>query len=53
MKPRNYCMFICDILKYSCVTVVDVIPQSLGMIFFNLAGQEKLWGTLGFLISSF
>ena len=53
MKLRDYCTFICEILKYSCVTVVDIIPQSLGMICLNLAKQEKHSGTLGFLISSF
>ena len=53
MKGHNYCAFISDILKYSCVTVVDIIPQSLGMIFFNLAGEDKFSGILGFLISSF
>ena len=34
-------------------TVLVSIPQTRGLIFFNLAGENHLTGLLGFLISSF
>ena len=45
--------YILNLVKFMAITVVDTIPQMMGLIFFNLAGLSGKIGELGFLISSF
>lgn len=49
----TYTQYLLSNFKFICTTMFDTIPQTLGLIFFNFAGEEKLSGILGFLISSF
>ena len=49
----NFFKYCINLIKFMSVTVFDVAPQTIGMIFFNFANEEDKLGILGFLISSF
>ena len=49
----NLCLYLKNIIRFMSITVFDIVPQMLGMMFFNIAGEQKSMGVLGFLISSF
>lgn len=52
-KNISYFDYLLNNLRFMSTNMFDSIPQTLGIIFFNFAGDDKLIGFLGFLISSY
>ena len=45
--------YLTNIIRFMSTTVFDIIPQTMGMVFFNFSKSEDSLSLLGFLISSF
>lgn len=52
-KEMNYCQFIKRVINFSSTSLFDFIPQIVGIIFLNIADQEKQIAYFGFMISTF
>ena len=50
---ETYWAYMLELMKFMTTTAFDIIPQTIGIIFFNFSGDEKSIGLLGFIISTF
>ena len=50
---QSYWRYLIENFTFMSTISFDMIPQLLGIIYLNFAGDQELIGLLGFLISSF
>jgi hypothetical protein len=50
---EDFKSYLFNNLRFVCTLLFDTVPQTLGLVFLNLAGETTMIPILGFLISSF